>query len=76
MTLESAAFGVPMRVSRFEGLDEAEAARLSGLGLRPGAGVTKVMPTPLQDPVSCLVGGTQLLAIERRLLAKVRVEAP
>lgn len=72
MTLDSAAFGVPVRVAGLEGLDETEAARLSGLGLRLGAGVTKIMPTPLRDPVACLVG-SQILAIERRLLALVRV---
>jgi Fe2+ transport system protein FeoA len=74
MTLEDAALQVPLRIVGFESLDETSRARLSGLGLRPGAAVTKLMPTPLQDPVECLVG-LQLLALERRLLAQIRVEA-
>jgi Fe2+ transport system protein FeoA len=74
MTLDEAALDAPMRITGFVGVDEAERGRLGGLGLRAGAVVTKLMPTPLQDPVECLVG-PQLLALERRLLARIRVEA-
>jgi Fe2+ transport system protein FeoA len=74
VTLEQADWELPVRVSGFSGVDPAEEARLSGLGLAVGAVVTKLMPTPLRDPVECLVG-SQLLALERRLLARVRVEA-
>jgi Fe2+ transport system protein FeoA len=74
MTLDQAKAGVPLKVAGFHGLDEADRARLAGLGLRPGAPVTKIMPLPLRDPVECLVG-SQLLALEARLLAKIRVEA-
>jgi Fe2+ transport system protein FeoA len=42
--------------------------------VRAGALITKLIPTPLQDPVECLVG-PQLLALERRLLARIQVEA-
>ena len=73
MTLEQAGWDVPLRVASLA-LDDAERARLSGLGLRPGARVVKLMPTPLKDPVECLVG-PQLLALERRLLSRIRVEA-
>lgn len=74
MTLDEVALQVPVRIVGFTSLDETTRARLSGLGLRAGASVTKLMPTPLQDPVECLVG-LQLLAIERRLLGMIRVEA-
>lgn len=74
MTLDDAALEVPVRIVGFTALDDSERARLSGLGLRKGATVTKLMPTPLQDPVECLVG-PQLLAVERRLLRLIRVES-
>lgn len=74
MTLDEAALDAPMRIIGIGSLDESQLAQLSGLGLRPGALVVKLMPTPLQDPVECLVG-PQLLALERRLLALIRVEA-
>jgi Fe2+ transport system protein FeoA len=74
MTLDEAALDVPLRIIAFHAsVGEAEQARLSGLGLRPGVPVVKLMPTPLRDPVECLVG-TQLLALDRRLLARIRVE--
>ena len=72
MTLEDAGFNVSLRIEAVELPDAAEKARLSGVGLRAGAAVVKIMPTPLQDPVSCKVGA-QLLAVERRLLRRVRV---
>jgi Fe2+ transport system protein FeoA len=72
MTLDEAALNVPLRIVGFVATDESQQARLSGLGLRVGVAVTKLMPTPLRDPVECLVG-PQLLALERRLLARIRV---
>ena len=74
MTLETLAFGVPVRVTGYADLSVFDKDRLSGLGLRPGVTVVKILKTPLQDPVECLVG-TQLLAIEARLLPHIRVEA-
>lgn len=73
MTLDDAALDVPVRITGFGSVGEAEQARLSGLGLRPGATIVKLMPTPFRDPVECLVG-PQLLALERRLLKNIRVE--
>lgn len=74
MTLEQAAMGEPHTIAGFTGLDEGDRARLAGLGLRAGASVTKILTLPLRDPVECLVG-SQLLALEARLLSKIRVEA-
>ena len=74
MTLDATEFDVPVRVLSCAGLSVADRDRLDGLGLRPGASVVKIMRTPLRDPIECLVG-SQLLAIEARLLAHIRVEA-
>ena len=74
MTLDEVALDVPVRIVDFVAMDESERGRLSGLGLRAGALITKLMPTPLRDPVECLVG-PQLLALECRLLRRIRVEA-
>jgi len=74
MTLDSVPLDVPVRVLGYAGLASFDKDRLSGLGLRPGVAVTKILKTPLQDPIECLVG-TQLLAIEARLLPHIRVEA-
>jgi Fe2+ transport system protein FeoA len=74
MTLDEAALGVPVRILGFTAMDGPEKGRLSALGLRAGAQVTKLMPTPLRDPVECLVG-PQLLALERSLLERILVEA-
>lgn len=74
MTLEQVALDVPVRVQALSGMTESDRVRLAGLGLRPGVNVTKVLKTPLRDPVECLVG-TQLLAVEARLLRHIRVEA-
>ena len=65
---------MPVRIVELLAMDATEKGRLSGLGLRAGAMITKLMPTPLRDPVECLVG-PQLLALECRLLARIRVEA-
>ena len=74
MTLDEVGLDVPVRIVEFVSVDASERGRLSGLGLRAGATVTKLLHTPLRDPVECLVG-PQLLALERRLLARIRVEA-
>jgi Fe2+ transport system protein FeoA len=74
MTLDSLPFDVPVRVTGYSALSVFDKDRLSGLGLRPGVSVIKILKTPLQDPVECLVG-SQLLAIEARLLPHIRVEA-
>lgn len=74
MTLDAAALDVPVRITGFTDLDDSERTRLAGLGLRPGTALTKILRTPLRDPVECLVG-SQLLAVEARLLPRIRVEA-
>lgn len=74
MTLDALPLDVPVRVTGFAGLSASDMDRLSGLGLRPGVAIIKILKTPLQDPVECLVG-SQLLAIEARLLPHIRVEA-
>lgn len=74
MTLDQVALEVQVKIVGFSSIDDDERARLSGLGVRLGALVTKLIPTPLQDPVECLVG-SQLLALEHRLLRRIRVEA-
>ncbi|MEK7389884.1 MAG: FeoA family protein [Elusimicrobiota bacterium] len=74
MTLESIPLAQAARVVGFRGLDEIDKIQLNGLGLRPGVLVTKILRTPLGDPIECLVG-SQLLAIESRLLPHIRVEA-
>ena len=74
MSLDEVALDVPVRIVEFSAMDATERGRLSGLGVRVGATVTKLMPTPLKDPVECIVGH-QLLALERRLLRRIQVEA-
>lgn len=74
MTLEQAAMGAPHRIAGFHGLGDGDRARLAGLGLRAGVSITKILALPLRDPVECLVG-SQLLALEARLLPLIRVEA-
>ena len=74
MNLDEVALDVPVRITGFTAMDDDERGRLSGLCLRAGARITKLIPTPLKDPVECLVG-SQLLALERRLLARIVVEA-
>ncbi|MFI5350066.1 MAG: FeoA family protein [Elusimicrobiota bacterium] len=73
MTLDDIGLDVPVRITGFVSMDASERGRLSGLGVRAGATITKLIPTPLQDPVECLVG-PQLLALERRLLERILVE--
>ena len=74
MTLDAVPLGVPVRVTTLAGLTVSDRDSLAGLGLRAGVSVVKIMKTPLQDPVECLVG-TQLLALETRLLRHIKVEA-
>ncbi|MEQ1917758.1 MAG: FeoA family protein [Elusimicrobiota bacterium] len=74
MTLDTVPLDVPVRVLGYAGLGPFDKERLASLGLRPGVSVVKILKTPLQDPVECLVG-SQLLAIEARLLPQIRVEA-
>jgi len=72
MTLDEAKLDAAVRILGMPSVDEDEKARLSALGLRAGVMVTKIVPSPLQDPVECLVG-SQLLALERRLLRRIEV---
>jgi len=73
MTLDAVPLDVPVRVLGCGGLTITDRDRLAGLGLRPGVSVVKILSTPLRDPIECLVG-SQLLAIEARLLSHIRVE--
>lgn len=73
MTLDQAPLGRPCRVRSLSGVSDSERAKLSALGLREGATVTKIRLTPLLDPVQCLVE-YQLLALERWLLQRVEIE--
>ncbi len=73
MTLDAVPLDIPVRVLGCSGLAAFDRERLAGMGLRPGVSVVKILKTPLRDPVECLVG-SQLLAIETRLLAHIRVE--
>lgn len=73
MTLNQAELEAPSRVTGFCGMAEADEARLTAHGLCAGVQVTKLMLTPLRDPVECLVG-TQLLALDTELMKKILVE--
>lgn len=75
MTLDQVALDAPARITGFRGLAEADRSRLSAHGLRPGAEVVKLLATPLQDPVECLVGG-QLLTLDLLLMSLIEVETP
>lgn len=74
MTLERAAWNEPLRVTGFSSVSDADRARLAGMGLHVGETVLKLLAAPLGDPIECLVG-QQLLALERSLVARIRVEA-
>lgn len=73
MTLAAAALDVPVKIQAFSGMSETDRVRLAGLGLRPGVVATKILKTPLRDPIEILVG-SQLLAVEARLLPHIKVE--
>jgi Fe2+ transport system protein FeoA len=74
MTLDAVPFDIPVRVLGCADLAVSDKERLAGLGLRPGVSVVKILKTPLHDPIECLVG-SQLLAVEVRLLPQIQVEA-
>ncbi|MDX6768001.1 MAG: FeoA family protein [Elusimicrobiota bacterium] len=74
MTLEKAAWDLPVRVTGFSGVGDSERARLAGMGLHVGETVVKLLAAPLGDPIECLVG-QQLLALDKSLVARIRVEA-
>ena len=73
MTLATLAMDTQARITGFGGITEVEELRLSGLGLREGQIITKILRTPLRDPVECLVG-PQLIALEASLLEHILVE--
>jgi Fe2+ transport system protein FeoA len=74
LTLDRVALGVPVRVVGFPGMSDLDETRLAALGLRAGVPLVKILRTPLRDPIECLVG-SQLLAVEARLLPKISVES-
>lgn len=73
MTLAKLAMQTPSRIVGFTRLSEIDELRFSALGLRSGSTVTKLLKTPLQDPVECLVD-SQLLALDAWLLNHILVE--
>lgn len=73
MTMDQVGLQIPARVTGFNGLAEAEIFRLSSHGLGIGTVLTKLLATPLRDPIECLAG-TQLIALEAALLGKILVE--
>jgi len=75
MTLDKAAMQTPFRITGFASLNEDDKLRLSALGLQEEATITKLIHTPLQDPVECLVG-SQLLAIDAWLIERIVVSRP
>jgi Fe2+ transport system protein FeoA len=75
MTLADVSLGAATRIKGFKELSEVEQTRLSALGIRVGERVTKILKTPLRDPIECLVG-PQLVAVESWLLERILVEKP
>lgn len=73
MTLAEIPLDSPARIKGFSALSESEVCRLGALGIREGASVTKIVRTPLRDPIELLVG-PQLLAVESWLLERILVE--
>lgn len=73
-TLAAAPWNAPQRVTGFSGVGETERARLAGMGLHVGETVVKLLASPLGDPIECLVG-QQLLALEKDLVERIKVEA-
>ena len=72
MTLDKAAMATPYRIVSFDALAEDHRLRLSAVGVCEEAVITKLLHTPLMDPVECLVG-PQLLTLEAWLLGRIRV---
>ena len=75
MTLAKIAMETPVRIVGFKSLGEADQLRLSALGVHEEATITKLMRTPLKDPVECLVG-PQLLTLDAWLLDRILVSNP
>lgn len=73
MTLAEVPLHSTARIRGFKKLTDSERCRLGALGLREGAAVTKLLRTPLRDPIEVLVG-PQLLALEKRLLELIEVD--
>jgi Fe2+ transport system protein FeoA len=73
MTLADMPLQAPGRIRGFHALTESELCRLGALGIREGAFITKLLRTPLRDPIECLVG-PQLLALESWLLERIEVD--
>lgn len=73
MTLDDAALDQAVSVEDIRDLSDQDLACLFGMGLRLGSRVTKIISTPLRDPVECLVG-PQLLAVEKRLFKHIHVK--
>jgi Fe2+ transport system protein FeoA len=73
MTLADVPLRSAARILGFTSLSDTERCRLGALGVREGASITKLMRTPLRDPIECLVG-PQLLALEAWLLERIEVE--
>jgi Fe2+ transport system protein FeoA len=73
MTLADVPLHSTAKIRGFKSLSESERVRLGALGLREGAAVTKLLKTPLRDPIEVLVG-PQLLALESWLLERIEVE--
>lgn len=73
-TLADAAWNAPVKVTGFSGVPESDRARLAGMGLHVGETVVKLLASPLGDPIECLVG-QQLLALEKSLVERIKVEA-
>lgn len=72
MTLANAAMETPVKIVGFSSLGEADQMRLSAFGVHEEATITKLLHTPLKDPVECLVG-PQLLALDAWLLDRILV---
>ena len=75
MTLAEIDLGTPARITGFKSVSEEERLRLCALGVREKAVITKLLRTPLRDPIECLVG-PQLLTIDAWLVKRIEVEAP
>ena len=73
MTVAQAELDRPMRIVGFGSLHEDQCSRLSSFGLFQGASVTKLLRTPLLDPVECLVGA-QLVVLDAWVLEHIVVD--
>ena len=73
MTLAELPLQTAARVASLARVAPGERSRLDSLGLSEGATVTKLVRTPLRDPVECLVG-RQLLALNASVMGAIEVE--